>query len=137
MRSILEVGKDIITELIETNKPELLSKLFEVRTSKWKYHSISEECGTIDIFSDIRIISNELGFDLIPVAAEIALRQEGEELFTTALSLLCETIELSETTEMPASLAADFSALREKVRGFGNKDSLLFWDMISNWYRVS
>lgn len=136
MKDILNVGKDLADEIRLNCKPELLKKIFNLRTADWKYHQMSVEGGTIGIFGDLQNFKYS-SFALIPAAIEIVLTQEDSELFTTALSLLCTCIEESDTTEMPAELSEKWKLLENKVNENCNADSLLFWNRICKWYRVN
>lgn len=135
MRSILNTGSDLVAEIRCNCKPELLRELFGLRTAEWKYHKMSIEGGTVDIFSDLHNFQYS-SFELIPCAAEIVLDQEDTELFITALSLLYRCIEESDTTEMPIELSRQWEHLENKVSEIGNADTLLYWKGICEWYRV-
>ncbi len=135
MKSILNIGKDLVDEIRSNCKPELLNDIFRLRTADWKYHQMSVEEGTIDIFCDLRNFEYST-FELIPAAAELALAQEDSEIFTTAVSLLLRCIEESNTTEMPTGLSKQWEALENKVSRIGNTESLLFWNGICKWYRI-
>jgi hypothetical protein len=136
MEGILNVGKDLVDEIRLNCKPELLKEIFNLRTADWKYHQMSVEGGTVDIFGDLQNF-NYSSFDLIPAAIEIVLGQQDSELFATALSLLCVCIEQSDTTQVPAELSEKWELLESKVNKLGNTDSVLFWNGICKWYRVN
>lgn len=135
MKNILSVGKDLVDEIRLNFKPELLKDIFYLRTAEWKYHQMSVEGGTIDIFGDLHgFVYNS--FDLIPAAVDIVLSQEDSKALTTSLSLLYRCIEESNTTEMPVKLSKQWNVLKSKVNRIGNTDSRLFWESICEWYRI-
>lgn len=136
MRSIFDIGKDIVYEINRTGNPKLLFNLFNVRTKEWKYHMVCDECGTFNIFSDLQKLNYIQGFKLIPTAIEIVNNQNDDVLLTTALSLLSICIEISNTTEMPNVLLQHWTSINNKVSKNNVADSMKTWSGINRWYRI-
>ena len=136
MKSIWNIGNDIVNEITRTSNPKLLIDLFNVRTKAWKYHMVSIECGTFGAFSDLTKLSSIEGFKLIPTAIEIVNNQIDETLITTALSLLSTCIEISNTTEIPNELLQHWESIDAKVNEGNVKERMEIWSAINRWYRI-
>ncbi|PRR79853.1 hypothetical protein [Clostridium vincentii] len=136
MKSIWKIGNDIVYEIRRTGNPKLLIDLFDVRTKEWKYHIVSNECGTFGVFGDLAKLSYIQGFKLIPTAIEIVNNQIDKDLITTALSLLLTCIETSNTTEIPNELLQQWTSINNKVNESNVEDSMKMWNAINRWYRI-
>lgn len=136
MRSIFDIGKDIVYEIRTTDNPKLLFDLFNVRTKEWKYYMISNECGSFGIFADLEKLSYIQGFKLIPTAIEIVNNQSDEDLLMTALYLLLTCIETANTTEIPNELLQYWTSINNKVRDGNVKNCMKIWSEINKWYRI-
>jgi len=134
--SMNNIGSDIVNKLNLYATSELLREYYYERTKEWKLSMISVECGTIGAFSDLKL-SPLQSFNLIPTAVLICLEQNEKDLFTTALSLLLEIIEMSKTTELPMLLSDKWNELNEKVNYFKDRDGELCWQLTKKWYRVN
>ena len=134
--SIYNTGSDIVKELNLYATSELLRKYYNERTKERKFSLISIECGTIGAFSDLTLGSLQ-SFNLISTATLICLEQNEKNLFTTALSLLLQIVEMSDTTELPVLLSAKWNEINEKVNHFNERHGELYWQLIKSWYRVN
>ncbi len=136
MSNVLDIGKEIILEIIRTSNPKLLFDLFNVRTKVWKYPIINDEFISYGLFSDISKLDSIQAFNLISTAVEIVISQTDDDLFTTALSLLLICAETTNTTEIPCELLKNLTSISKKVKECNVKDCIEIWNEIMNWYRV-
>lgn len=120
MKNIIDKGKDIVCEIKRTGNTKLLFDLFNVRTKAQKYHVIHDEFLSYGIFDDIAELVNIQAFNSISTAAEIAINQNNENLFTAALSLLLTCVERSNTTEIPSELLHHWKCISKKVCAFAS-----------------
>lgn len=116
----------------------LLPSLFNQRTSRLKAPMLHCEGYTLEIFNDLtQNISNDAAFSLIPETIVIVDKQDDQQLFLLALTLLVGLIQASNTTQLEPLLFAKLASLSEKAKMFINSqeaDKCLH--PIYQWYRI-
>ncbi len=105
---------------------------------KWPHPLMHDEGFTLGTFGDLT--KNMLcprAFSLIPAAVNIALAQTNGGLFVTALSLICDLMEASQTTELPPGLVEKKNILEAKALLFSDNEGIeIYWRGIKEWYRL-
>ena len=90
---------------------------------------------TFGVFDDLlRRLGARQAFELIPNAVPIVLSQTDPDLLDTAFSLLCGLARASDTSELPAQLAAEWERLYERALTLPPKQQV-YWDGLRKWYR--
>jgi hypothetical protein len=138
LEEIQKPDRDLVEELVAGGPPELLQQLFKSRASRWKHYFITGDFHSSTLFSDLeRGITGNRAFDLIPAAVQIALDQENDDRFATALGLLHGLAKSSDTTEVPETLDQNWSTLKRRVetRLTDHTHGPLYWDELARWYR--
>lgn len=136
MSSDNELGSDLVIALKETGNSKLLLELFTLRTAKWKSPYMYVEGGTIGLFSDFENFEKKyIAYELIPSAIDIVLAQDDPNLLATALSLILACITESDTAEVPNELINKHDRIKRLVLKLENRESLLQWRQICEWYR--
>lgn len=133
---IQEPDSELVEELVAGGPPELLKDLFESRTNRWQHYIIAGDFHSSTLFSDLEQgTTGKRAFDLIPAVVQIALEQENDDRFATALGLLKGLAASSDTTEMPRVLDRNCSKLKQKVEKKPLNKGRLYWNQLARWYR--
>jgi hypothetical protein len=127
---------ELVARLCAGESTKLLADLFAARAKRWPYPTPYELEPFADLFGHRRsqdALPAPVAFALIPTAVGLILAEEAGARLEWAFDLLGGLARASDTTEVPAALAASWEGLRRRAATLPAND--LTWGYLCEWYR--